>query len=65
LNNISDEVEIISKGLITSGFKKGDKIAIWAQNSSECIMIYLACAKVGIITVLCNPNLRACLVSSI
>lgn len=41
--------------LLTEGYQTGDKIAIWAPNSPEWILLEYALAKAGLVIVALNP----------
>lgn len=47
-----------AKGLLAMGYKKGDRIAIWATNIAEWVIVQFATAKAGIILVNINPAYR-------
>jgi len=49
----------LAKGLLASGLKKGDHVAIWAHNVPEWIYLLFATAKVGVVTVTVNTLYRA------
>lgn len=52
------EINRIAKGLMSLGFKKGDRVAIWATNIAEWVMVQVATAKAGIIMINVNPAYR-------
>ncbi len=45
----------LAHGLLAEGYQPGDKIAIWAPNSPEWILLEYALAKAGLVTVALNP----------
>ena len=49
----------MAKALISSGFKKGDRIGIWSPNNIEWLITQYAAAKVGTILVTINPAYRS------
>ena len=53
------EVDIVAKGFIAIGVKKGDHVAMWATNIPEWILTLFACAKIGAILVTVNTNYKA------
>jgi len=55
---LQQQVNKAAKGLLSLGYKKGDRVAIWATNVAEWIIIQFATAKVGIILVNINPAYR-------
>ena len=53
-----EETDLIAKGLISIGMKKGDHLAIWATNVPEWIEILFAAAKIGVVLVTVNTNYK-------
>src|SRR5262245_37760111 len=53
------EVRLIARGLIASGIERGDRVAVWATNVPEWIVLQFALAKIGAILVTVNTSLRA------
>ena len=49
----------IARGLLGSGFGKGDRLGIWAPNRSEWTLVQYATAKIGVILVNINPAYRS------
>jgi fatty-acyl-CoA synthase len=49
----------IAKGLISLGVGRGDRVALWAPNVPEWVVLQFALAKVGAILVTVNTSLRA------
>ena len=56
---LSEKVNELAKALISSGFKKGDRIGIWSPNNIEWLITQYAAAKVGTILVTINPAYRS------
>lgn len=56
---LESEARLIARGLIAAGVKRGDRIAVWATNVPEWIVLQFALAKVGAILVTVNTSLRA------
>jgi len=54
-----DRANAVAKGLIALGLNKGDHIAVWAANVPEWVLLAMAAAKVGLVLVTINPQLRA------
>jgi fatty-acyl-CoA synthase len=52
------DVDLIAKGLLACGFKKGDHLAMWATNYPEWMQTLFACGKIGVIFVTVNTNYR-------
>lgn len=53
---LSQEIDLVAKGLINAGIQKGDKAALWAPNIPEWIISMLALAKMGAIIVPIDPG---------
>jgi fatty-acyl-CoA synthase len=49
----------IAKGLIDTGVQRGDRVALWAMNVPEWVVLQFALAKIGAILVTVNTSLRA------
>jgi fatty-acyl-CoA synthase len=49
----------IAKGLISYGISRGDRVALWAPNVPEWVVLQFALAKIGAILVTVNTSLRA------
>jgi len=52
------EVEVVSRGLMALGVERGDRVAIWALNYAEWVIVQFATAKIGAIMVNLNPAYR-------
>ena len=53
------EARLIARGLIGAGVQRGDRVAVWATNVPEWIVLQFALAKIGAILVTVNTSLRA------
>ncbi len=53
------EARLIARGLIASGVERGDRVAVWATNVPEWIVLQFALAKIGAVLVTVNTSLRA------
>jgi fatty-acyl-CoA synthase len=53
------EARLIARGLIGAGVQRGDRVAVWATNVPEWIVLQFALAKAGAILVTVNTSLRA------
>ncbi|MEG1612730.1 MAG: AMP-binding protein [Clostridia bacterium] len=53
-----EETELIARGLMALGIKKGDHIAIWATNTPEWLLTMFASAKIGAVLVTVNTNYK-------
>ena len=49
----------IARGLIEIGIESGDRVALWAPNVPEWVVLQFALAKIGAILVTVNTSLRA------
>jgi fatty-acyl-CoA synthase len=56
---LNDEARLIARGLLAVGVKPGDRVAVWATNVPEWIILQFALAKIGAILVTVNTALRA------
>ena len=55
---LNDEADLIARGMMSLGVKKGDHIAIWATNTPEWILTLFAAAKIGAVLVTVNTNFK-------
>ncbi len=51
-------VEMLGRSLMAIGVQKGDRVAIWAMNYAEWILVQFATAKIGALMVNINPAYR-------
>jgi len=49
----------VAKGLLGYGVSRGDRVALWAPNIPEWVVLQFALAKIGAILVTVNTSLRA------
>ncbi|MBQ6841795.1 MAG: AMP-binding protein [Firmicutes bacterium] len=49
-----DEVDIIARGFMALGIKRGDHVAIWATNHHQWLLTMFATAKIGAVMVTVN-----------
>jgi fatty-acyl-CoA synthase len=56
---LDDEARLMARGLVASGVGPGDRVAVWATNVPEWIVLQFALAKIGAILVTVNTALRA------
>lgn len=52
----SNQVDLMAKGLMAMGVKKGDKVGIWATNIPHWITLQFATAKIGAILLTINTS---------
>ena len=57
--DFNNEVDTIARGLLGMGLKKGDHVAVWALNHPEWIVLFYACAKIGVVLVTVNTGYKA------
>lgn len=55
---LNDEANLIARGMMSLGVKKGDHVAIWATNTPEWILTLFAAAKIGAVLVTVNTNFK-------
>src|SRR5882724_9377141 len=48
----------IARGLLTLGIEPGDRVALWAPNVPEWVVLQFALAKIGAVLVTVNTSLR-------
>ena len=53
-----DLCNVVAKGLLALGIKKGDHVAIWATNYPEWLLTMFATAKIGAVLVTVNTNYK-------
>jgi fatty-acyl-CoA synthase len=53
------EARLIARGLMAAGVERGDRVAVWATNVPEWIVLQFALAKAGAVLVTVNTSLRA------
>ena len=56
---LEDDARVIARGLMARGVKPGDRVAVWATNLPEWIILQFALAKIGAILVTVNTAIRA------
>ena len=56
---LEGEARLVARGLIARGVRPGDRVAVWATNVPEWIVLQFALAKIGAILVTVNTALRA------
>ncbi len=53
-----DECELVARGLMARGVRKGDRVGIWSPNRYEWVILQFATAAMGAILVNINPAYR-------
>ena len=56
---LNETVDMIGKGLMALGVKKGDKLALWATNVPHWVAVMFATAKIGAVLLTINTNYRS------
>ncbi|NLN71795.1 MAG: AMP-binding protein [Thermoplasmatales archaeon] len=54
-----EEVDRVAKGLMAMGVRKGEKIAVWATNVPDWIILMFASARIGAIFLTINTNYQS------
>ncbi len=54
---LNADVNKLAHALLAKGFKRGDKVAVIMENVFECLVIYNAAARIGVISVPVNFRL--------
>src|SRR5688500_11217873 len=58
-HTLNEEARLIARGLMAHGVGRGDRVAVWATNVPEWIVLQFALAKIGAILVTVNTSLKA------
>ena len=58
-SDLERETRLIARGLMAHGVRRGDRVALWATNVPEWVVLQFALAKIGAILVTVNTALRA------
>ncbi|HQR34675.1 MAG TPA: AMP-binding protein [Blastocatellia bacterium] len=53
------EARLIARGLMACGVERGERVALWATNVPEWVVLQFALAKIGAVLVTVNTSLRA------
>jgi len=56
---LNESADIIGKGLMALGVKKGDKLALWATNVPHWVSVMFATAKIGAVLLTINTNYKS------
>lgn len=56
--SLEAEARLIARGLLAVGVERGERVAVWATNVPEWIILQFALAKIGAILVTVNTSLR-------
>ncbi|HEY1163014.1 MAG TPA: AMP-binding protein [Candidatus Dormibacteraeota bacterium] len=55
---LMDQCELVARGLMARGVRKGDRVGIWSPNRFEWVIVQYATAAIGAILVNINPAYR-------
>ena len=55
---LEEEARTIARGFMSLGIERGERIAIWATNVPQWIVVQFAAAKIGAVLVTANTSLR-------
>jgi len=55
---LATSVDELARGLLGTGFGKGDRIGVWSTNNIEWLLLQMATARIGAILVNINPAYR-------
>ncbi len=58
-SELEQEARIVARGLLAGGVEPGDRVAVWATNVPEWVVLQFALAKIGAVLVTVNTALRA------
>jgi fatty-acyl-CoA synthase len=56
---LESEARTIARGLMAAGVRQGERVALWATNVPEWVVLQFALAKIGAVLVTANTSLRA------
>lgn len=55
---MAGSVDELARGLLGTGFAKGERIGVWSTNSIEWLLLQMATARIGAVLVNINPSYR-------
>src|SRR5262245_60669446 len=56
---LESEARLVARGLMACGVERGERVALWATNVPEWVILQFALAKIGAVLVTVNTSLRA------
>ena len=56
---LQDCVDETARGLVGLGLQPRDRIGVWASSCVEWVLLFLACARTGIVQLNVNPAYRS------
>lgn len=57
-SRFNERVNLLAKGMLAIGLKKGDHLGIWATNVPDWLTFMFAAAKIGVVLVTVNTNYK-------
>lgn len=57
-SQLAQAIDVLARGLVGIGFRKGDRVAVWSTNNIEWLLLQMATARIGAILVNINPAYR-------
>ena len=57
-SNLKQTADLVARGFLSLGIKKGDRVAIWMAGYAEWAFVYFALARIGAIMVAVNTRYR-------
>src|SRR5437870_5647575 len=57
-SNLKQTADLVARGFLSLGIKKGDRVAIWMAGYAEWAFVYFALARIGAIMVPVNTRYR-------
>ncbi len=57
-SELKETAEVLARGFMSMGIKKGDHVAIWSTNYAEWTLAQFATAKIGAVLVTVNTNYK-------
>ena len=55
---LDERTDELARGLVALGFRRGDRVGVWATNQIEWLLLQLATARIGVLLVTINPAYR-------
>jgi fatty-acyl-CoA synthase len=56
--DLSNAIDRLARGLVGSGFTKGERIGVWSTDNLEWLLLQMATARIGAVLVNINPAYR-------
>ena len=55
---LATAIDDLARGLVATGFGKGDRIGVWSTDNLEWLLLQMATARIGAVLVNINPAYR-------